>query len=424
MNRMTYRGGAGSNMTIPGGPLGEARYALATGQADRAERILRKRLDRQPSDPAARLLLAQALLQQQQIPDAITESRRVTREQPNNADAWLILSAGLLQQSSGPLARVPAEAESAARKAVQLQPKLARARVQLAEALAANNDLVGARIAADEAIKLEPRGPSGYFIRAVVLLREKDYDGAVQACDSALRYDKDHQLAQAEFIKANALMEAKRYGEALTSLESAERQNPLLGGAAGNGMRGRIYFRQRKFRQSYGEFKTAALQSGRKRLAPLTAFISMIYSPFGENAQYAILITVAVLLVLILFGISFIPVAGPWIDGLILVALVAVLAYTGLRMTQGSILPKEASARPLTLLGIVAAGLVGVALVAIIEAVVEGLFIRHPDYYAIIFTPTNLTITLCVGFVAAAFAGYGIPQLLGRSNRKGAAVAR
>ncbi|MEO7002903.1 MAG: tetratricopeptide repeat protein [Ktedonobacterales bacterium] len=421
MNRMTYRGGAGGNMTVPGGPLGEARYALATGQADRAERILRKRLERQPSDPAARLLLAQSLLQQQQIPDAITESRRVTREQPNNADAYLILSAGLLQQSSGPLARVPAEAESAARKAVQLQPKLARARVQLAEALAANNDLVGARIAADEAIKLEPRGPSGYFIRAVVLLREKDYEGAIQACDSALRYDKDHQLAQAEFIKANALMEAKRYDEALASLNSAERQNPLLGGAAGNGMRGRIYFRQRKFRQSYDQFNAAALQSGRKRLAPVTAFISMIYSPFGERAQYAILITVMVLLALIIFGLSLIPVAGPWISGLVIAAIVGVLAYTGLRMTQGSILPKAGNARFISLLGIIAAGLVGFVLAAIIERVLAGLFTKHPGFYDL--TPTNLTIAVCVGLIAAAVAGYGIPLLLARSQRK-TAVAR
>ena len=419
MNRMSYRGGQGG-MTIPGGPLGEARYALATGQADKAERIARKRLERQPTDSASRLVLAQALLQQRQVAEAITEARRVTREQPTTADAYLILSAALLQQGGGsPFSRVPAEAETAARKAVQLQPKLARARVQLAEVLVANNDLAGARIAADEAVKLEPRGPSGYFIRALVLMRDKDYDGAIQACDSAIRYDKDHQLSQIEFIKANALLEAKRYDEALTSLSAAERQNPVIG-ATGYGLRGRIYFKQRKFGQSYNEFKSSALLSGRKRIAPLTALVSMLFSPFGENAQYALLIAVLVIVFLALFGLSLIPVAGSWIVAVLIVAIIGFLAYVGLRQAQGSVLPADASARPITILGMVAAGLVGVVLVAIIERVIAGFTVKNPGFYDL--TPTNLGIALCVGVIAAALAGYGIPLLLTRAGGRSRAI--
>ncbi|HEY7849836.1 MAG TPA: tetratricopeptide repeat protein, partial [Ktedonobacterales bacterium] len=153
MNRMMNRGGAGAQGIIPGGPLGKARYAMALGRADEAERIARKRLERQPDDAAARVLLAQALLQQRQVDEAVAEARRATRDAPTNADAQMTLAAALLQKGRF---RVPAEAETAAKRAVQLQPKLARARVQLAEVLTANNDNNGAILAADEAIKLEP----------------------------------------------------------------------------------------------------------------------------------------------------------------------------------------------------------------------------------------------------------------------------
>ncbi|HEY7848452.1 MAG TPA: tetratricopeptide repeat protein, partial [Ktedonobacterales bacterium] len=320
MNRMMNRGGAGAQGIIPGGPLGKARYAMALGRSDEAERIARKRLERQPDDAAARVLLSQALLQQRQVDESVAEARRATRDAPTNADAQMTLAAALLQKGRF---RVPAEAETAAKRAVQLQPKLARARVQLAEVLTANNDNNGAILAADEAIKLEPRGSSGYFIKALALMRQKDYAGTVQAADSAIRFDRDKQLPQAEYVRANALVEVKRYDDALTALASAERANPLLGGPQAQSLRGRIYFKQRKYRQSYKTNLEAQLAAGRaKWLAPPLAAMNMTaLGLFGERGPYVMLVIIIIIVFAIIFGVSLIPVAGQWISAALITAV-------------------------------------------------------------------------------------------------------
>src|SRR5215467_4412574 len=78
MNCMGYRGGqSGAMGVIPGGPLGKAKYALAMGDADEAERLCRKQLERAPDNAAARVLLAQVLLQTGRAGEAVTEARRV-----------------------------------------------------------------------------------------------------------------------------------------------------------------------------------------------------------------------------------------------------------------------------------------------------------------------------------------------------------
>src|SRR5260221_4523071 len=52
--RMSFRGGQpGGTGMIPGGPLGKAKYALASGRPDEAERIVRKRLEKQTDDVPA-----------------------------------------------------------------------------------------------------------------------------------------------------------------------------------------------------------------------------------------------------------------------------------------------------------------------------------------------------------------------------------
>ncbi len=409
MNRMMNRGGGGSQGVIPGGPLGKARYALALGRPDEAERIARKRLERQPDDVAARVLLAQALLQMRQVDEAIAEARRATRDAPTNADAHMTLSAGLLQKGRF---RVPAEAETAAKRAVQLQPKLARARVQLAEVLAANNDNNGALLAADEAIKLEPRGPSGYFVKAITLQRMKDYAGAVQAAESATRFDRDKQLPQADLIRAQSLIEVKRYDEALTALAAAEHANPLLGGAQAEGLRGRIYFKQRKYRESYRTQLEAQRRNGRGAFtAPPLALLNTVFmGVFGERGPWALLYFILLLVFLIIWGVSLIPVAGPWIStGLIVVGLLA-LALASVRQLQGSILPPNRALWMMTILAIAAAFIIGSGVTLFLTRYISGFLMKSPP----LFTPTSVTIAGIVAAVLAGLAAYGWPLLMAR----------
>lgn len=383
-----------------GGPLGKARMALAEGRPDEAERLLRKLLDRRSDDVNARLLLAQALLQQSQLDDGVAQIRRILREQPKNVDALLLLSAALVQRGG---MRIPKEAEESARRAVQLAPKNARARTQLAEVLTAKQDFPAARNEIDEAIRLEPRLAGAHLMRAVIALSDKDPEGAIQSADSALRYDRT--LAQADYIKANALVEVKRYDDALVSLDTATRSNPMLRNAQTHSLRGRIYFRQRKVKQSYAEFLTAQMMSGRMtRLAPAWAAVSMVFSVFGSRAPFVLVGVIVAVVLLILWGISYIPVAGPWIVVALVVILAGFLGVNGLRQLRGTVLPGDGQARLLTL------GAVGVALiagVAIVLAIANGVF--HA-----LATPTAIGTAGVVAIVLGGLAAYFFPTVLTR----------
>ncbi len=418
MNRMSYRGGQGAQTIIPGGPLGKARYALALGRPDEAERICRKRLEQRPDDVAARILLSQALLQMRQTQEAVAETRKATRAAPNNPDAHLALSAALLQTGRF---SIPEEARTSAERAVQLAPKLARARVQLAEVYVADKKESQAVVTADEAIKLEPRNPAGYFIKALALSSQKDYQGAAQAAESAIRFDRDHQIPQAEYIRATALVEVKRYDEALTALAAAERANPLLGGAQADALRGRIYFRQRKFRDSYQANLSAQRKGGRAGIfAPPLAALNMVFTGlFGDRGQYVLLGVVIAVVVAILYLISLIPVAGQWISSGLVVALLVVLALASVRQLQGSVLPADRSQWITTLPAIVGGFIIAAGVTLALARVVQGFFITNPP----LFTPVTIAIAGAVGAVVAAVAAWGWPKLLARYGAGRASAA-
>jgi tetratricopeptide (TPR) repeat protein len=418
MNNRMSRGGQGGQTIIPGGALGKARYALALGRPDEAERIIRKRLEQNPNDLAARVLLSQTLLQERRAPEAVTEARKAVRANPKDPDAQLALSGALLQTARF---SIPEEARTAAERAVQLAPKLARARVQLAEVYIADKKENQAIATADEAIKLEPRNPAGYFIKALALNTLKDYQGAAAAADSAIRFDRDHQLPQAEYIRATSLVELKRYDEAMTALSAAERGNPLLGGPQADALRGRIYFRQRKYKDSYQAHLTAQRRNNRVGIfaAPLAGMNMVFTGLFGDRGQYIMLGVIIAIVVAILYAISLIPVAGQWISSGLVVALLLVLALTSVRQLSGSILPADRGQWVTAIPAIAAAFIIGAGVTLYVARYIEGFFTAKPQ----LLTPTNITIAGAVGAVLAGVAAWGYPQLLARFGGGRAAAA-
>ncbi len=414
--RGTQPGGAGM---IPGGPLGKARYALGMGRPDEAERIVRKRLEKQADDVPARVLLAQILLQMQQTAEAGREARIALRYQPKNVEALMVLSSAMTQQ--GGIRGIPAEAEKSARRAVELAPNSANAHVQLAEVLLRKREFDSARAEVDKAAKIEPRSPGVQLMRALVLLSDKDPEGAVQAADAAVRYGKQlapGSLAQADFIKANALIQLNRYDEALSSLDSAERQNPTLAGANGNTLRGRIFFKQRKYKQSYAQFLTAQRLSGRLVfLAPALAGVNMVLvGLFGERAPFVLIGLLTAIVVLILFGLSFIPLVGPWIVMALVVALVGFFAFSFLRQLRGRVLPEEQMAKLSTIAVALVGGVIGVVLTLVIETWIGSTFFR---LHALHYTPATVGAALVVAIVLASAASVGWQGLLARYGGRG-----
>jgi tetratricopeptide (TPR) repeat protein len=421
---MGYRGGqSGAMGTIPGGPLGKAKYALAMGDPDEAERICRKRLERQPDDTATRVLLAQILLQTQRAGEAVDEARRVTREQPKNVEGLIVLSSALTQRGS--LGGVPAEAEQAARRAVELQPRTANTHIQLAEVLMRKRDFAQARREVDKAVELEPRSPSAHLMRAIIALSDKDPEGAIQSADAAIRFGRQlapGSLAQADFIKANALIEVKRYDEALAALDSVEKQNPALLGANGYSLRGRIYFKQRKFKDSYAQFLAAQRLSGRLRwAAPALAGLVMVATGlFGQNAPYVLVGLLAAIVVLILWGVSFIPAVGGWLVAILVIALGGAFAYTGLRQLQGRFFPADPSAR---LSGILVSAAVALGVGAATFALWNAIAVNWLHSKAGWWNPTSLTVAGLLAVLGFAATMYGWPRLLARYSRSPQATA-
>jgi tetratricopeptide (TPR) repeat protein len=421
---MGYRGGqSGAMGTIPGGPLGKAKYALAMGDPDEAERICRKRLERQPDDTATRVLLAQILLQTQRAGEAVEEARRVTREQPKNVEGLIVLSSALTQRGS--LGGVPAEAEQAARRAVELQPRTANTHIQLAEVLMRKRDFAQARREVDKAVELEPRSPSAHLMRAIIALSDKEPEGAIQSADAAIRFGRQlapGSLAQADFIKANALIEVKRYDEALAALDSVEKQNPALLGANGYSLRGRIYFKQRKFKDSYAQFLAAQRLSGRLRwAAPALAGLVMVATGlFGQNAPYVLVGLLAAIVVLILWGVSFIPAVGGWLVAILVIALGGAFAYTGLRQLQGRFFPADPSAR---LSGILVSAAVALGVGAATFALWNAIAVNWLHSKAGWWNPTSLTVAGLLAVLGFAATMYGWPRLLARYSRSPQATA-
>jgi tetratricopeptide (TPR) repeat protein len=406
MGRMGYRGGPGGGMgQMPGDEVSRIKLALQSNRPDEAERLSRKRLERKPDDRATRLLLAQALLQLQRVDEALDEARRVAKEQPASADAHLLISAALTQKQTQ---RSLQEAEDEARRAVQLQPKQARTRVQLAEVLAARQNLKGALDEADEAFKLEPRQPAAHLIRGMVLLADKDAAGAVTECEAALRYDSS--LFAAHFTLANALVEVRRYDDAQAALTRAQTLNPLLPAATAHSLRGRILLKQRKWGSAYREFVQAQRSSGRlARLAPVLALFGMTQA-FG---RYGPLVVIPVLIVLILFGLYFIPFAGPWIVMVLALGLIGFSAFTTLRQYQGAILPEGGGRYP-TLAATVVVGVVVFALALYISVGVV--------HASLVKSPLALGIAGLLAIVAGALANYGWQWLSNRPRRPGRAA--
>ena len=313
-----------------GNPVLRARQALGEGRFDEAERLARRRLERKPDDFMARLVLAQALLQLQQVDEAAEHAQQAVDAQPNNADAQLTLAAALSQsKNKATLAR----AEAAARKASALRPRDAKPRVQLAEVALAQGRLKEAKAAADEAIKIDPRLAEAHLIRSLVLMQDSDYAGAAEASRAATRAKRD--LGPAYYTLALSLTQLKEVNEAEQALDKAEELHAPIPPGQLYGLRGRIYIKQKKFRKAMTSHVMYQRVSGRPGFiaVPLGAVITF-FSAFGIIASWAPAVAIAVVALLILFGLNAIPVAGHWLVAAVLLALVGGLVFGYVRGVQ------------------------------------------------------------------------------------------
>lgn len=388
MSRMPFRGAPGAGGELAGGPLQRARIALMNNQPAIAEEIARRRLEKKPDDYVTRLLLAQALIQMQRGREGMVEARRVLDSQPNSVDALLLLSSALL--TTGNQFSPPREALVAAQRAVQLQPKNARARVQLAEVLMMQRQYAQAQEEADEAVKLEPKLAAAHMIKGMSFLNSKNFEGAAQAFQAALRQDRT--MAQAQLGLAQALAELKRPDEAMQAVDAAQKLNPAFPPGQMAQLRAQIFRKQRKYGAAYGVYLGLARKNSRNpRFAPFSA--TMMFA-FGILGQVRSVVAIVVVVALVLFGLSRIPKAGGVLVDVVIVGLLSLLIWQSAKVSLGvSLLQRLMNPRAL---GTAAAGLlVGMAVVFGIFA-----FIGRGQHHNYWFNPLSFGIAAFVGLFA------------------------
>lgn len=221
-----------------------AENALAAGRFAEAADLLRTatRLDR--DSPRPRLLLAYALVQGNQPDDAITVLRRLIERHPSNADAWFNLGNLLRKQ------RRLEEAIHALRRAAQLRPESPEARINLGLVLVQHGKLEEAERELSASIALFPAEPDLWINLAQVQRVTRRWTQAVATLDRCIALDPAH--AGYRVTRALALHEGGRSEAALETLDALLRTRPEV--AEARFIRGQILLSRNQWRGGWDDY--------------------------------------------------------------------------------------------------------------------------------------------------------------------------
>jgi ankyrin repeat protein/lipoprotein NlpI len=112
-------------------------------------------------------------------------------------------------------------------RAISADQRNPAAYVQLALIHASMNHDDQARLAVEEALKIDPNYPPAHQQRAAQLRRAKDYEGAIREAKLALSLKPDAEFAAYSHLTlASTYEERKQYDEALNEYREATRSNP------------------------------------------------------------------------------------------------------------------------------------------------------------------------------------------------------
>lgn len=197
------------------------RLALFGQQWAEAEKACRRWLELLPDAPEAPEILAQSVLLQGKTEEAVTLYRELitTSDAP---DQVLRQLQGVLQGTGD-----AAQALSVMQAVQESVPGNALAHLALARVKLANDDIPGARVSADEALKLDPGSTEALLLKAQLKLAEGEAAEAFAAIDSALEADPGKSMLRLGY--ARLLLEAGEadaLGEQLDALYDSVDKNP------------------------------------------------------------------------------------------------------------------------------------------------------------------------------------------------------
>ena len=262
---------------------------LKTGRADLATMAFTACLGRQPDFAWLYLLRASAWAERGNFASAEADFQDALKRPLDDAARYtLLVNHGVLHIRQDRLDAAAADFRSA----IALKPELYQAHVNLAQVYVKQEQVDKAVAALDEAIKREPALATLYRTRARLqiqlkafslalndlehaialagltptpavaddqvdrgrlLFRTKDFRGAVEACEAAVKIQP--QNAAGHFLRAQALLELNQPGEALSSLDAAAAIGPA--DVALFRVRGALYARLGKYAPALADYTRA-----------------------------------------------------------------------------------------------------------------------------------------------------------------------
>ncbi len=202
----------------PGAGLALAKVYRYSGRTNEAVELLRKILDRNPANVAARGALAESYLSEDRLDEARAEAEAFLKGAPANAEAHFLLGAILLRQEDY------GKAAFHLTEAANSTSATARSHYLLGLALRESNKLAQAISAFRNALAEQPGDSSYRLALAQALLREGAFDEAQREIRMVLDGEPDNEHAQQMWARSAGLKQAFEHIDALLASEMASEQ--------------------------------------------------------------------------------------------------------------------------------------------------------------------------------------------------------
>ena len=231
-------------------------------------------------------LRGQALIQYFSVPEKLEAARRhyehALQSDPNYAPALAGLASVEAQyyRNLDPTEERLRLAEQLAQRALALDPELSPAHVALGEIHGMHYDYAQAAVEIHEGIRLRSDDPWAWDQLSWVLgyKQPPDAQGAEQASREAIRLEPN--FPGAFYHLGRALLEQKRYGEALTAFERALELSPDF--EPGHGGLAQLYLAQGNYDRALSETR----KLNKMRSSPVNLIVlTSIYSASGDRQK-------------------------------------------------------------------------------------------------------------------------------------------
>lgn len=203
-------------------PLGEAYRAgiaaLAEGKLDEAQRAFEQAVKADHRSPAPLLGLAEVAFQRKKPYDALARVKEAIDVDPNYSAAHAAM--GRYQLITGK----PKDAEASLRKAIQLDERALRPRIDLADQLAGQSRWAEALLLYERCIAIDPQHAGAHYALGVTYAQVGQADKSRAALEQSARLDPKNPLPH--FALARWHGGRKEYPQALAAADEALRRGP------------------------------------------------------------------------------------------------------------------------------------------------------------------------------------------------------